>query len=83
MSNMDIPEAMSDTPGPRKTQKDVDVQDVHSTSTNTTSISPTQGGDCEEVGGTKVDQNKGEVTLTREEDHLSKKMKISPINPSS
>jgi hypothetical protein len=59
MSDVNSPEAMSDTPGPRKTQKDVDVQDVHSTSINTTSISPAQGGDCEEVGGTKFDQNKG------------------------
>jgi hypothetical protein len=49
----------------------------------TTSISPAQGGDGEEVGGTKVKQNKGEVTPPREEEDPSKKRKISPINPSS
>jgi hypothetical protein len=51
MSDVDSPEAMSDTPGPRKTKKDDEVQDVPSTSTKTTSISPAQGGDGEELGG--------------------------------
>jgi hypothetical protein len=62
MSDVDSPEAMPDTPRPRKTKKDDDVQDVHSTSMNTTSISLMQGGDGEELGGTEVEKNKGEVT---------------------
>jgi hypothetical protein len=39
MSNVDRPEAMLDTPGPRNTKKDDEVQDVHSTSMRTTLIS--------------------------------------------
>jgi hypothetical protein len=39
MFDMDSPEAMSDTPGPRNTKKDDEVQDVYSTSTKTNSIS--------------------------------------------
>ena len=83
MSNVDIPEAMLDTPGPRKTKKDDEVQDVPSTSTKATSISPVQGGDGEELGGTEVEQNKGEVTPPREEEDPSKKRNITPPNPSS
>jgi heme-binding NEAT domain protein len=83
MSDVDIPEAMSDTPGPRKTKKDVEIQYVHSTSTKTTSISPMKGGDGEELGGTEVEKNKGEVTLPREEEDPSKKRKTTPPNPSS
>jgi hypothetical protein len=83
MSDVDSPEAMPDTPGPRKTKKDDEVQDVHSTSMKTTSISPAQGGDGEELGGTEVEQNKGEVTPPREEEDPSKKRKITPPNPSS
>jgi hypothetical protein len=40
MSDVDSPKAMPDTPGPRNTKKDYEVQDVHSTSRKTTSISP-------------------------------------------
>jgi hypothetical protein len=40
MSDVDNPKAMPDTPGPSNTKKDDEVQDVHSTSTKTTSISP-------------------------------------------
>jgi hypothetical protein len=83
MSDVDSPEAMLDTPGPHKTKKDVEVQYIHSTSTKTTSISPAKGGDGEELGGTKVEQNKGEVTPSREEEEPSKKRKITPPNPSS
>jgi hypothetical protein len=83
MSDVDKSEAMPDTPGPSKTKKDDEVQDIHSTSTNTTSISPAQGGDGEELGGTEVEQNKGEVTPPREEEDPSKKRKITPPNPSS
>jgi hypothetical protein len=43
----------------------------------------TQGGDGEELGGTKVEKNKGEVTPPREEEDPSKKRKITPPNPSS
>jgi hypothetical protein len=55
---VDSSEAMPDTPGLRKTKKDDEAQDVHNTSTKTTSISPAQGGDGEELGGTKVEQNR-------------------------
>jgi hypothetical protein len=41
MSDVEIHEAMPDTHGPRKTKKDDKVEDVPSTSTKTTSISPT------------------------------------------
>jgi hypothetical protein len=83
MSDVDSPETMSDTPGPSKTKKDDEVQDVHSTSTKTSSISPEQGNDGGELGGTKVEKNKGEVTPPREEEDPSKKRKVTPPNPSS
>ena len=65
MSDVDSPEAMLDTPRPRKTKKDVEVQDIHNTSMKTASLSPAKGGDDEELGGTKVEQRKCEVTLPR------------------
>jgi hypothetical protein len=83
MSDVDSPKAMLDTPKPSKTNKDDEVQYVHRTSTNTTLISPAQGGDGEELGGTEVEKNKGDVTLPREEEDPSKKMNINPPNPSS
>ena len=83
MSDVDSPEAMSDTPGPRNTKKDVGVQGTHSTSTKTTSISPTKGSDDEELGGTEVEQKKGKVTSPGEEEDPSKKRKTTPPNPSS
>jgi hypothetical protein len=83
MSDVESPEAMPDTPGPSKTKKDDEVQYIHSTSTKTTSISPAQGGDGEELSGTEVEKNKGEVTLHREEEDPTKKRKIDPPNPSS
>jgi hypothetical protein len=52
MSDVDILEAMPDTPGPRKTKKDVEVKYIHNTSTKTASLSPIKGGDDEELGGT-------------------------------
>jgi hypothetical protein len=61
MSDVDSPEAMSDTPGPRKPKKDVEVQDIHNTSTNTASLSPAKGGDEEELGGKKL--NRAKATL--------------------
>ena len=39
-SDEEIPEAMLDTHGPSNTKKDDEVEDVPSTSTKTTSISP-------------------------------------------
>jgi len=83
MFDVDSPEAMPNTPGPHKTKKDVEVQDIHSTSMNITSISPVKGGDDEELGGTEVDQNKGKVTPPGEEEDPSKKRKTTQPNPSS
>jgi hypothetical protein len=83
MFDVDSPEAMPDTPGPHKTKKDVEVQDIHRISTKTASLSPTKGGDDEELGGTKVEQRKGEVTPPKDEADPSKKRKITPSRPSS
>jgi hypothetical protein len=83
ISDVESPEAIPDTPRLRKTKTDDEVQDIHVTSTKTTSISPAQGGDGEELGGTKVMQNKGKVTSPREEEDPSKKRKVTPPKPSS
>jgi hypothetical protein len=83
ISNMESPEAIMDTPEPSKTKKDDELQDIHSTSTNTTSISPGKGGDGEELGGMKVEKNKGDVTPPREEEEPSKKRKVTPSKTSS
>jgi hypothetical protein len=83
MSDVDSPEAMSDTPGSRKPKKDVEIQDIHSTSTNTSSLSHAKGGDEEELGGTEVEQSKGEVTPPRDKADPSKKRKTTPLRPSS
>jgi hypothetical protein len=83
MSDVDSPEAMPDTLGPRKPKKYVEVQDIHNTSTKTAPLSPTKGGDDEELGGTKVEKNKGEVTPPKDEEDPSKKRKITPPKPSS
>jgi hypothetical protein len=83
MSDVDSPEAMTDTPRPRKTKKDDGVQYVHNTSMKTTLISPAQGGDGEEIGSTEVEKNKGEVTPPREEEDPSKKRKITSPKHSS
>jgi hypothetical protein len=82
ISDVESPEDILDTPRPRKTKKDDEVQDIHSTSMKTTLISPVQGGDGEELGGTEVEKKKGEVTLPREEEDPSKKRKVTPPNPS-
>jgi hypothetical protein len=55
MSDVDSPEAMPDTPGPRKSKKYVEVQDFHSTSTKTALLSLAKGGDDQELGGTKFE----------------------------
>jgi len=83
MSDVDSLVAMPNTPGLRKTKKGVEVQDIHSTSTKTASLSPAKGGDDEELGGTKVEQSKGKVTHPRDEEDPSKKRKITPPKPSS
>ena len=83
MFDVDSPEAMPDTPGPRKTKTNVEVQDIHNTSTKTASLSPAKGGDDEELGGTKVEHRKGKVTRPRDEEDPSKKRNITPPRPSS
>jgi hypothetical protein len=52
LSDIDSPEATHDTPGPIKTKKNEEAQDVHSTSVKTASISPEKGGDGEEINDT-------------------------------
>jgi heme-binding NEAT domain protein len=49
----------------------------------TASLSHVKGGDDEELGGTEVEQTKGEVTSPRDEEYPSKKRKITPPKPSS
>jgi hypothetical protein len=83
MSDIDSPEAMQNTPGLGKTKKDVEVQDIHITSMKTASLSPVKGGDDEELGGTEVEERKGEVTPPSDEANFSKKRKITPVRPSS
>jgi hypothetical protein len=74
---------MLNTPGLSRTKKDDGVKDVPITFAKTTSISPTQGGDGDELGGTKVEQNRGEATPPREEEDPSMKRNITPPKPSS
>jgi hypothetical protein len=83
ISDVESPEAILDTPGSSKTKKNDEVQDIHSTSKKTTSLSPAQGGDGEELGGMEVEKNKGKVTPPREEEDPSKKRKVTPPKPSS
>jgi hypothetical protein len=83
MSDVDSPETMPDTPGPSKTKKNDEVHDVHSTSVETSSTSPEQGDDGGELGGMKVEQNKGKVTPPRDEEDPTKKRKVTPPKPSS
>jgi hypothetical protein len=83
MSDEESPETMPDKPGPSRTKKDDKVEDVPSTSAKTASISPTQGGDGDELGGIEVEQNRGEVTPPREEEDPSLKRKMTPPKPSS
>jgi hypothetical protein len=83
MFNEESPKSMPDTPGPRNTKKNDEVEDVPSMSTKTTSISPMQGGDGDKLGGIEVEKNRGEVTPPREEEDPSMKRKITPPKPSS
>jgi hypothetical protein len=54
MSDIDSLEAAHDTPGPCKTKKNEESQDVSNTSAKTAYISPEQGGDGIEIDGEKV-----------------------------
>jgi hypothetical protein len=83
MSDEESHKDMLDTPVPSKTKKDDEVEDIHSTSTKTTSISPAQGGDGDELGDTEVEKNRGEVTPPREEEDPSMKRNITAPKPSS
>jgi hypothetical protein len=58
ISDINNPEAMQDTPRPSKTKKTDEVQDLSSASVKTASMSPEQGGDGEEIDGTKYEQRK-------------------------
>jgi hypothetical protein len=81
--DIDSSKTVHDTPRPRKTKKNEEAQDVSSTSTKTTSISPEQGGDGGEIDGVEFEQKKGKFTLPRDEEDPSKKRKVSPLNLSS
>jgi hypothetical protein len=81
ISDIEILKTVQDTPRPNKTKKTEEVQDLRSASVNTASISPEQGGDGEEIDGTKDEHKKGEVTPPRDEEDPSKKRKVSPPPP--
>jgi hypothetical protein len=83
MSDVDIPETMSDTPGPSKMKKNDEMHDVHSTSVETSSTSPEQEDDGGELGAMEVEKNKGEVTPPRDEEDPTKKRKVTLPKPSS
>jgi hypothetical protein len=83
ISDIDSPETTLDIPGPSKTKKTEEAQDVRSTSVKAASISPDQGGDGKVIDDTKIKQNKGEVTPPRDEEDPSKKRKVSHLKPSS
>jgi hypothetical protein len=63
VSNIDSPEAAQNTPGPSKTKKtkhtkkDEEIQDVDNRSVRTTSITPEQGGNGEDLE--EVEQRPG------------------------
>jgi hypothetical protein len=82
MSKLDSLEIVHDTPGPSKTKKIEEFQDLSSTSGKTASVSPDRGGE-EEMNGTGVEKKKGKVTLPRDEADPLKKRKVSPPKPSS
>jgi hypothetical protein len=52
ISNIDSPEEAHDTLGPSKTKTIEEAQDISITLVKTASLSPEQGGDGEEIGGT-------------------------------
>jgi hypothetical protein len=77
ISNIDSPETAQDTPGPSKTKKTEEVQEIDIASMKTASISPEQGGDGEELNDKEVEQKQGDKV-----DPL-KKRKGLPSKPSS
>jgi hypothetical protein len=79
ISDIDSPKITQDTPGPSRTKKTEEVQELDSASMKTTSMSPDQGG------GDKVEakQRPNEVTPPRDEADPLKKRKGSPPKPSS
>jgi hypothetical protein len=83
ISDIDSPKATQDAPGPNKTKKTDEVQDLSSALVTTASMSPEQGGDGKEIDGTKYEQRKGEVTPPRDKEDPSNKRKVSPPKPSS
>jgi hypothetical protein len=88
MSDPDNPETMHkehDTPGPSRTKKTEEVQDLSSASGKTASVSPDRGGDdeVEEINDKGDEQKQGEVTPPRDEVDPLKKRKVSPLKPSS
>jgi hypothetical protein len=83
LSDVDNLESVQDIPGPSKTKKLVEVQDIDNTSIRTASISPDEGDDGENIEGEEIEQQKGEVPLPRDEEDSSKKRKVSPPKSSS
>jgi hypothetical protein len=83
LSDIDSPETVLDTPGPRKMKKPEEVHEVDSASVRTASITPDEGGDGEEIEGAEIEQQKGEVPPPRDEEDSSKKRKVSPLKSSS
>ena len=83
LSDIDSPETIPDTLGPRKTKNPEEVQKVDSAYVRTASITPDEGGDGEEIEGAKIEQQKGKVPPPRDEEHSLKKRKVSPLKSSS
>ena len=82
ISDIDNSETTHDTLGPSQTKKNEEAHDVKITSAKTSSISPKQGGDGEELDGSEVEQKKGEVRPPTDEEDPLKKRKVSPLKPS-
>jgi hypothetical protein len=55
MSDVDSLETTTDAPGPRKTKKNEEAQDVHGTLVKISSISPEKGGYGREIDGIEVE----------------------------
>jgi hypothetical protein len=68
---------------PSKMEKTEEVQYLNNASGKTTSVSPDQGGDDEEINGKGAEQKPGKVTPPRDETDPLKKRKVSPLKPSS
>jgi hypothetical protein len=55
ISDVDNPETAQDTPGPSKTKKTEEVQELDNASIKIASISPTEGGDGEDFNEKEVE----------------------------